>query len=185
MSKHILLILIFQLAYTAYVVNQDGEDCDDAPPNPTKESDCTSYNTEDTACCYAEIDFNRKTVKKCIPIEKDARFELNYLSIFTYDTYKDVTATFHCGQKDKICGMNDPSKLFQCTEHSSTTKSCCFLQTPTYTECVLSDKKYTTDKTFTLFKESVITCGEKMIKVGIFNKFIIGIIGIIMFLEIF
>ena len=186
MSKYILLVLILQIVYNAYVVNQDGEDCSDAPENPTSEKDCTIYNTEEKACCYAEIDLpNRKTAKKCIEIEKDARFALNYLSIFTYGDYKDVTATFHCGQKDKICGMDSPTKLFQCTEHSSTSKSCCFLETPTYTECVLSDQKYHTDKTFTLFNESVITCGENMIKVDIINQFIYGIMGIIMALSIF
>ena len=75
------------------------------------------------------------------------KISLNHLTIFSFEDFdhiqhNDVTATFESGQKDKFCGMDSPSKLFQCIEHSLTTKSCCFLTIPTYIKCILSDQKY-------------------------------------------
>ena len=154
-----------------YEINQDGESCINAPRDPPYKEACTSYNSNETACCYATILFqNRSTVNKCIPVPKDARFALNHLTIFSFKDYddleyEDVTATFDCGQKDKFCGMDSPTKIFQCSEHSSTTQSCCFLSTPTYTECILSDEKYNKETTFKLFESSTVICRSKRIKI--------------------
>ena len=158
-----------------YQVNLDGHNCQQAPNNPNIPEDCTNYNTEDTACCYVEIEkIPRSIDKKCVEVPRDARFALNHLTIFSLKTkdgtpYNNVIGKFYCGQEDKFCGMNNPEQVFQCSEHSSTSKSCCFLSTPTYTECILSDKKYNEETTFTLFDESTVYCEGKIInKNGIF-----------------
>ena len=44
--------------------------------------------------------------------------------------------------------------FFQCSEHSSTSKSCCYLTTPTYTECILSDKKYNEETSIEIGEET-------------------------------
>ena len=173
-NKIILMILlclkIIPFVSSEYEVNKEGESCINAPRSPLYKEACLSYNTYETACCYATILFqNTTTVNKCIPIPKDARFALNHLTIFSFKDndnleYNDVLATFECGQKDKFCGMDYPEKIFQCSEHSSTTKSCCFLSTPTYTECILSDKKYDIETTFKLFETSTIICDSNTLK---------------------
>ena len=176
-SNKILLILnvyIISFILAEYEINPDGEDCSKAPRNPPYKEACISFNTEDTACCYATVQLeDRTTVNKCIPVPKDARFALNHLTIFSFTDYddvpyNDVTATFECGQKDKFCGMDSPDKLFQCSEHSSTTKSCCFLTTPTYSECILSDEKYNKETTFKLFETSTVICKSYNIIIKIY-----------------
>ena len=77
--------------------------------------------------------------------------------------------------------MDSPSKIFQCSEHSSTTQSCCYLTTPTYTECVLSDKKYDKETTFKLFGESTIICYSNRLKIKRIN-FLLYFIIIIEFI---
>ena len=158
-----------------YQVNLDGQGCSYAADDPVVPEDCTNYHTEDKACCYVEIeDTNRAITPKCVEVPRDARFALNHLSIFSLKTnygrpFNNVIGKFYCGQEDKLCGMNDPEKIFQCSEHSSTSKSCCYLSTPTYTECILSDKKYNEETKFTLFDESTIHCSGNIInKNGIF-----------------
>ena len=158
-----------------YQVNLDGEDCSKASPSPTVPEDCTNYHTEDKACCYVKIEEpNRVITPKCVEVPRDARFALNHLSIFSLKAndgrpFNNVIGKFYCGQEDKLCGMDDPEKIFQCSEHSSTSKSCCYLSTPTYTECILSDKKYNEETKFTLFDESTIHCSGNIInKNGIF-----------------
>ena len=152
-----------------YQVNLDGEDCSKASSNPENAEECTSYNTEDTACCYLEIEGRGKEItRKCVPVERDARFALNHLTIFTAkandgQVFENVIGNFQCGQVDQLCGMDVPEQIFQCSEHSSTTKSCCYLITPTYTECILSDKKYNEETTFKLFDESTVYCYGKNI----------------------
>lgn len=158
--KIIVIISLIQLIYSSsYEINTDGEDCSFSPEHPSSPEECTKYHTENISCCFAQIEFpNRKKENACIPIDREARFALNYLTIFSYKDYKDVTATFDCGQKDRLCGMELPKKVFQCSEHSSTSKSCCFLSTPTYTECVLTQTKYKEEKTFNLFDDSKVIC---------------------------
>ena len=179
-SSHIkilyrIIYIFFLLSYInsneEYLINLDGEDCSYAPSNPENEEQCTSYNTEDMACCYVEIEkIDRTIVKKCVEVEKDARFALNHLTIFSLKTsdnieYNDVIGKFKCGQEDKFCGMNVPNEIFQCSEHSSTTRSCCYLSTPTYTECILSDKIYDKETTFKLFEDSNVYCLEKFYRI--------------------
>ena len=179
-SSHIkilyrIIYIFFLLSYInsneEYLINLDGEDCSYAPSNPENEEQCTSYNTEDMACCYVEIEkIDRTIVKKCVEVEKDARFALNHLTIFSLKTsdnieYNDVIGKFKCGQEDKFCGMDVPDEIFQCSEHSSTTRSCCYLSTPTYTECILSDKKYDKETTFKLFEDSNVYCLEKFYRI--------------------
>ena len=179
-SSHIkilyrIIYIFFLLSYInsneEYLINLDGEDCSYAPSNPENEEQCTSYNTEDMACCYVEIEkIDRTIVKKCVEVEKDARFALNHLTIFSLKTsdnieYNDVIGKFKCGQEDKFCGMNVPNEIFQCSEHSSTTRSCCYLSTPTYTECILSDKKYDKETSFKLFEDSNVYCLEKFYRI--------------------
>ena len=183
MNKKITkLILIWfylnPLILTNYQVNQDGEDCSEADLEPTSESDCTSYNTKDMACCFATIlKDDRSTINRCIPVQKDARFALHYLTLFSFKDksgidYKDVTAKFECGQKEGLCGMDSPSRIFQCSEHSSTTRSCCYLTTPTYTECVLSSEKYDKETKFNLFDTSTVICSSDKMKIGKLNLII-------------
>ena len=178
--SNIILILIYFvhcIISSEYIVNQDGETCSNAPENPNKEYECTSYNTVDTACCFATIELHdQSTINKCIPVQKDARFALNYLTIFTFkdyqgNIYEDVTASFECGQTEGYCGMDSPKKIFQCSEHSSTTRSCCYLTTPTYTECVLSSEKYNKETKFDLFGNSTVICHYDKIKIKTSNMF--------------
>ena len=157
-----------------YQINLDGEDCSNASPNPENPEECTSYNTEDTACCFVGIEkVDKIIINKCVPVERDARFALNHLTIFSFNAsdgteYENVIGRFQCGQEDKLCGMDNPDKIFQCSEHSSTTRSCCYLTTPTYTECILSDKKYNEETTFKLFDDSTVYCsGSTLSKKGI------------------
>ena len=171
--KKIFFTFLYIILFVSceYEINLDGEGCESSPTNPPYKEACISYNTEDTACCYATIEFQNQTkANKCLPVPRDARFALNFLTIFSFEDYngleyKDVTAVFECGQKDKICGMNSPEQIFQCSEHSSTTQSCCYLSTPTYTECVLSDKKYYKETIFKLFDNSTIVCKSDTIKI--------------------
>ena len=183
MNKKITkLILIWfylnPLILTNYPVNQDGQDCSHADLEPTSESDCTSYNTEDEACCFATIlKHDRSTINRCIPVPKNARFALNYLTLFSFKdnynvVYKDVTAKFECGQKEGLCGMDSPNRIFQCSEHSSTTRSCCYLTTPTYTECILSSEKYNKETKFSLFDTSTVVCSSDKMKIGKSNLII-------------
>ena len=175
---NLILILFYFIEFISsddYIVNQDGETCRNASPNPDNEYECTSYNTEDTACCFATIEEpNGNIFNKCIPVPKDARFALNYLTIFSFEDYdghkyEDVTANFQCGQTEGFCGMDSPEKIFQCSEHSSTTRSCCYLTTPTYTECVLSSEKYNKETKFDLFGDSTVICHYDKIKIKTYN----------------
>jgi len=173
------LLYILTFVFCGYEINLDGETCENAPDNPPYEEACTAYNTEEEACCFATILLPDKTTEnKCIPVPKEGRFALNHLTIFSYTDYhntpyKDVTATFKCGQKDKLCGMDSPTKIFQCSEHSSTTQSCCYLTTPTYTECILSDQKYDKETPIKLFGESTIICYSNRLKLNLFLYFVI------------
>ena len=157
-----------------YQVNLDGEDCSNASRNPEKAEECTSYNTEEKACCYVEIErADKQITKKCVEVDRNARFALNHLTIFTLtandgEVFEDVMGRFQCGQEDKLCGMDVPEEIFQCSEHSSTSKSCCYLTTPTYTECILSDKKYNEETTYKLFDESTVYCYGKIINHNVF-----------------
>ena len=169
-----------------YIINLDGQSCKDASGNPESPDDCTSYHTEEKACCFVAIEHIDKTIEnRCVEVERDARFALNYLTIFSFKDNKDnqhdnVMGKFSCGQEDKLCGMDVPDQIFQCSEHSSTTRSCCFLSTPTYTECVLSNKKYDEEKTFKLFDDSTVYCNENIIKAR--NSLIVFLIQIFFFL---
>ena len=142
--------------------------------NPEIAEECTSYNTEEKACCYVEIErADKQITKKCVEVDRNARFALNHLTIFTLtandgEVFEDVMGTFQCGQEDKLCGMDVPEEIFQCSEHSSTSKSCCYLTTPTYTECILSDKKYNEETTYKLFDESTVYCYGKIINHNVF-----------------
>ena len=157
-----------------YQVNLDGEDCSNASRNPEIAEECTSYNTEEKACCYVEIErADKQITKKCVEVDRNARFALNHLTIFTLtandgEVFEDVMGRFQCGQEDKLCGMDVPEEIFQCSEHSSTSKSCCYLTTPTYTECILSDKKYNEETTYKLFDESTVYCYGKIINHNVF-----------------
>ena len=157
-----------------YQVNLDGEDCSNASRNPEIAEECTSYNTEEKACCYVEIErADKQITKKCVEVDRNARFALNHLTIFTLtandgEVFEDVMGEFQCGQEDKLCGMDVPEEIFQCSEHSSTSKSCCYLTTPTYTECILSDKKYNEETTYKLFDESTVYCYGKIINHNVF-----------------
>ena len=178
--RKLILILFYLNSFilTNYPINQDNQDCRDADLEPTSESDCTSYNTEKEACCFATIFKNdRTTINRCIAVKKEYRFALNYLTLFSFkdkngDEFKDITAKFKCGQKEGLCGMGSPNKVFQCIEHSSTTRSCCYLTTPTYTECILSSEKYNKETEFNLFDTSTVICSSDKIKIGKFNLII-------------
>ena len=191
-NKILLFFLLYIVSFVlcGYEINLDGETCRQAPDNPPYEEACTAYNTENEACCFATIiNHDKSTENKCVPVPRDARFALNHLTIFSFkdyqnNNYEDITATFKCGQKDKLCGMNSPNKIFQCSEHSSTTQSCCYLTTPTYTECILSDKKYDKETTFKLFEESTIICYSNKLKIKQINLLIYFVIIIVFVLSI-
>ena len=173
LKKFFFIYFIFIYSFITcdddYQVNLDGEDCSNASRNPEIAEECTSYNTEEKACCYVEIErADKQITKKCVEVDRNARFALNHLTIFTLtandgEVFEDVMGKFQCGQEDKLCGMDVPEEIFQCSEHSSTSKSCCYLTTPTYTECILSDKKYNEETTFKLFDESTVYCYGKNI----------------------
>ena len=173
LKKFFFIYFIFIYSFITcdddYQVNLDGEDCSNASRNPEIAEECTSYNTEEKACCYVEIErADKQITKKCVEVDRNARFALNHLTIFTLtandgEVFEDVMGRFQCGQEDKLCGMDVPEEIFQCSEHSSTSKSCCYLTTPTYTECILSDKKYNEETTFKLFDEPTVYCYGKNI----------------------
>ena len=172
--KYFIFIYSFITCDDDYQVNLDGEDCSNASRNPEIAEECTSYNTEEKACCYVEIErADKQITKKCVEVDRNARFALNHLTIFTLtandgEVFEDVMGRFQCGQEDKLCGMDVPEEIFQCSEHSSTSKSCCYLTTPTYTECILSDKKYNEETTYKLFDESTVYCYGKIINHNVF-----------------
>ena len=178
LKKFFFIYFIFIYSFITcdddYQVNLDGEDCSNASRNPEIAEECTSYNTEEKACCYVEIErADKQITKKCVEVDRNARFALNHLTIFTLtandgEVFEDVMGTFQCGQEDKLCGMDVPEEIFQCSEHSSTSKSCCYLTTPTYTECILSDKKYNEETTYKLFDESTVYCYGKIINHNVF-----------------
>ena len=178
LKKFFFIYFIFIYSFITcdddYQVNLDGEDCSNASRNPEIAEECTSYNTEEKACCYVEIErADKQITKKCVEVDRNARFALNHLTIFTLtandgEVFEDVMGRFQCGQEDKLCGMDVPEEIFQCSEHSSTSKSCCYLTTPTYTECILSDKKYNEETTYKLFDESTVYCYGKIINVNVF-----------------
>ena len=67
-----------------YIVNLDGEDCSYASSNPEYPDECINYSTEETACCFVEIEKQDRTkINKCVEVERDARFALNHLTIFS------------------------------------------------------------------------------------------------------
>ena len=171
---YFIFIYSFIICDDDYQVNLDGEDCSNASRNPEIAEECTSYNTEEKACCYVEIErADKQITKKCVEVDRNARFALNHLTIFTLtandgEVFEDVMGRFQCGQEDKLCGMDVPEEIFQCSEHSSTSKSCCYLTTPTYTECILSDKKYNEETTYKLFDESTVYCYGKIINDNVF-----------------
>ena len=171
---YFIFIYSFIICDDDYQVNLDGEDCSNASRNPEIAEECTSYNTEEKACCYVEIErADKQITKKCVEVDRNARFALNHLTIFTLtandgEVFEDVIGKFQCGQVDQLCGMDVPEEIFQCSEHSSTSKSCCYLTTPTYTECILSDKKYNEETTYKLFDESTVYCYGKIINVNVF-----------------
>ena len=178
LKKFFFIYFIFIYSFITcdddYQVNLDGEDCSNASRNPEIAEECTSYNTEEKACCYVEIErADKQITKKCVEVDRNARFALNHLTIFTLtandgEVFEDVMGKFQCGQEDKLCGMDVPEEIFQCSEHSSTSKSCCYLTTPTYTECILSDKKYNEETTYKLFDESTVYCYGKKINDNVF-----------------
>ena len=178
LKKFFFIYFIFIYSFITcdddYQVNLDGEDCSNASRNPEIAEECTSYNTEEKACCYVEIErADKQITKKCVEVDRNARFALNHLTIFTLtandgEVFEDVMGRFQCGQEDKLCGMDVPEEIFQCSEHSSTSKSCCYLTTPTYTECILSDKKYNEETTYKLFDESTVYCYGKIINHNVF-----------------
>ena len=178
LKKFFFIYFIFIYSFITcdddYQVNLDGEDCSNASRNPEIAEECTSYNTEEKACCYVEIErADKQITKKCVEVDRNARFALNHLTIFTLtandgEVFEDVMGRFQCGQEDKLCGMDVPEEIFQCSEHSSTSKSCCYLTTPTYTECILSDKKYNEETTYKLFDESTVYCYGKIINTNVF-----------------
>ena len=178
LKKFFFIYFIFIYSFITcdddYQVNLDGEDCSNASRNPEIAEECTSYNTEEKACCYVEIErADKQITKKCVEVDRNARFALNHLTIFTLtandgEVFEDVMGKFQCGQEDKLCGMDVPEEIFQCSEHSSTSKSCCYLTTPTYTECILSDKKYNEETTYKLFDESTVYCYGKIINDNVF-----------------
>ena len=111
-NKKILILILHiipLISSSKYEVNLFGESCKNAPDDPPYMEACISYNTEETACCYATIFFqNRTSVNKCISVPKDARFALNHLTIFSFIDnnnieYEDLTANFECGLVDKLC----------------------------------------------------------------------------------
>ena len=182
---YFIILISLTICDDDYIINLDGEDCSYAPEEPESPEECTSYHTKNKACCFVAIEnINKNIEKKCVEVDRDARFALNYLTIFSFKDnrnvqHNNVMGRFSCGQEDKLCGMDVPEQIFQCSEHSSTTRSCCFLSTPTYTECVLSDKKYNEEKTFKLFDDSTIYCNENIIKSR--NIIIVFLIQILLF----
>ena len=128
--------------------------------NPTDEEECNNYNTLNESCCFVTITKpDNSSENKCWNIDKDKTYFLNFLDTFSYNNYTDIRASFSCNQIDQPCGINSPKELYECSEHSSKSKSCCLLYTPTKTDCVLSQKKYVEETNVTIFdKNYYVTC---------------------------
>ncbi len=146
-----------------YIFNEDGEDCSYAKENPQREEDCTLFHTENIACCFAVITKEDNTTEnKCWPVQRDLRYFLNYLNVFNYNEYQytNIRAQFYCNQIDQTCGIDSPKKLYECSEHSSKSKSCCLLTTPTQTNCIMSQTKFKDGTNISIFEGNYITCFE-------------------------
>ena len=128
--------------------------------NPTSEEDCINFNTVNESCCFVTITKQDNTSENiCWNIDKDKTYFLNFLDTFSYGNYTNINASFSCDQIDQPCGINSPKELYECSEHSSKSKSCCLLYTPTKTDCVLSQKKYEEETNVTIFdKNYYVTC---------------------------
>ena len=161
-SKIIILLSLIIYSFTDeedYVINEDGESCENAPENPETEEDCNIYHTESLSCCFVTIIHDDNSIEnKCWEFKKDLRYFLNYLNVFSYKGYNNIKANFSCNQIDQSCGINSPKELYECSEHSSKSKSCCLLKTPTSSNCILSQKKYTETTNVTIFDNYYVTC---------------------------
>ena len=128
--------------------------------NPINEEDCHGFNTVNESCCFVTITKqDNSSENRCWSIDKDKTYFLNFLDTFSYKNYTNIKASFSCEQIDQPCGINSPKELYECSEHSSKSKSCCLLYTPTLTDCVLSQKKYVNETNVTIFDENYyVTC---------------------------
>ena len=157
-----------------YKINEDGEDCSNAPSNPNSEEDCNAYHTEDIACCFVVITKEDNTTEnKCWGFQKDLRYFLNYLNVFNYNGYTNVKANFFCNQIDQSCGIDSPKELYECSEHSSKSKSCCLLTTKTKTNCVMSQKKFDDKTNLTILGDNYITCSNYFLPINLIYIFFI------------
>ena len=94
--------------------------CINSPLNPSKEIDCTNYNTDLKTCCFAQLKYSNNTIEnKCIEIEKNHSFALGFLDHITYENENNVQVSFSCDLTYTTCGTDNPKQLFQCREHSS------------------------------------------------------------------
>ena len=142
-----------------YIINEDGQDCSFATSNPISEDDCTKYHTENISCCFVTIyKEDNTTENKCWPIEKDLRYFLNYIDTFNYKQYKNIKAHFSCNQKEQTCGVNSPKEIYECSEHSTNSKSCCYLYTPNLTDCIISQTKFDDNTNKTIFDNIYVIC---------------------------
>ena len=158
-----LIVTVISEENELYIFNEDGEDCSYAEENPTSEFDCTRYHTENISCCFAVITKQDNTTEnKCWPIQRNLRYFVNYLNIFNYSNYKyiNIKAQFYCNQIDQTCGIDSPKELYECSEHSSKSKSCCLLTTPTQTNCIMSQTKFNDGTNISLFEGIYIICSD-------------------------
>ena len=140
--------------------------CINSPLNPSKEIDCTKFNTDLKTCCFAQLKFSNNTIKnKCIEIEKNHTFALGFLDYITYENENNVQVSFSCDISHTTCGTNNPSELFQCREHSSLHYTCCMIDIDGDTDCILADTKFNSStETFSLFNVATVTCNQSICK---------------------
>ena len=150
-----IIIIIF------IVTKISKEDCSNVGV-PTKEGDCFEHDTEDNACCFVTIiKEDNPPENECWPIEKNLRYFLNYLTVFDYKEHKNIKANFSCNNtEEQSCGIDNPTKFYECSEHSSKLKSCCMLVTPTKTNCVMSQEKFDDGTNITIFDNNYIICDQ-------------------------
>ena len=169
-----LIMIILTDEDEEYIINEEGEDCSYADKNPKSEKDCNGFHTENISCCFVIITKEDNTTEnKCLPIAKDLRYFVNHLNVFNYNEYTNIKAKFYCNHIDQTCGIESPKELYECSEHSSKSKSCCLLTTPNKTNCIMSQKKFEDGTNITIFGDNYITCLAKFIKIKFIYIFFI------------
>lgn len=171
--KFILYYLyLFTFVHSTYPTDGDITQCE--LQTPTKEEDCSQFSDETNSCCLATLtDESNNEINVCYKVNRNYTFALNSITTITRDN-KEYNVTFTCSQLNATCGTSKPDELFQCREHSSMEKSCCFIKIDNFTDCILAETKFGNEtESQTLFDIANILCGSYMIRYKYIHLYLI------------